>query len=63
MRKYKPKLFWRNKQTQRSFFIKVAAELGFDPLVPENWKHVTKKQLIAKVSYPKKEKRRTLPTK
>jgi len=52
MRKYKPKLFWRNKQTQRSFFIKVAAELGFDPLVPENWKHVTKKQLIAKVPDP-----------
>jgi len=32
-----PKNHWTDKQNRRQFFVRYAAEQGFDPLVPSHW--------------------------
>jgi len=44
--------FWEDIENRRQFFKDVAKELGFDPLVPTNWKKVKKTQIVKrKVAY------------
>ena len=43
-----PKRHWKSIENRRAFFTKFAEEMGFDPLVPENWYPITKKQVKAK---------------
>ena len=43
-----PKRHWKSIENRRAFFTKFAEEMGFDPLVPENWHPITKKQIKAK---------------
>jgi len=40
--------FWENKDNRRQFFLELAKELGFDPMVPENWRKVSDAQILAK---------------
>jgi len=40
--------FWDNKDNRRQFFLELANELGFDPMVPENWHKVSDAQILAK---------------
>ena len=37
-----------DKENRRKFFFDFAAEMGFDPLQPDNWARVTANQIIAK---------------
>lgn len=36
-------------ENRRKFFTEFARERGFDPSVPQNWKNVTKAEVIAKM--------------
>ena len=44
----KSKGYWLDIDNRRKFFLKFAEEKGFDPLVPENWYTITKRQVSAK---------------
>jgi len=48
MSKNKPKGFWKNVKNVRQYFCQYAQEMGFDPTVPENWDHVSVKQMVDK---------------
>ncbi len=44
--------YWRSAENQRKFFIEFASQRGFDPLVPDNWKKIKRKELIEQVGKP-----------
>lgn len=33
----KPMRYWRSSQNRRLFFDKIASDLHFNPLIPDNW--------------------------
>lgn len=37
---------WANQENCREFFTGYAERKGFDPLVPENWYHVRRQDII-----------------
>jgi len=41
-----PNGYWRSIVNRQKYFFELAASLGFDPLVPENWKRATKAHII-----------------
>ncbi len=41
--------FWRNAYNRRKFFIEFASQKGFDPLVPEHWEKIQKREMIKQV--------------
>ncbi len=41
--------YWKSTENQRKFFIELASQNGFDPLVPKNWDKITKKHITKKV--------------
>jgi len=47
-KKINPRGYWRKIEHYRKYFCDFAAEMGFDPFKPENWKTITKAQIIAK---------------
>lgn len=49
-RMHKPKGYWKERENRRTFFIKLAEALRFDPMQANNWTHVIPSQVIAKVS-------------
>ncbi len=40
--------YWSDALNRRKFFIEFATQKGFDPLVPENWRNITRKELAKK---------------
>jgi hypothetical protein len=38
--------YWESKKNRVALFQKIALERGFDPLIPENWYHVTDLSLL-----------------
>jgi len=44
----KPKGYWREREHQRQYLIEFAESMGFDPLVPENWKNITKTMICSR---------------
>lgn len=48
MGKQKPKGYWLRSENRRDFFTKFAAEKGFEPTIPENWKNVTNSQILCR---------------
>jgi len=44
----KPKGYWKIRENRTKFFLDFAAEKGFDPYVPENWRNVTYTELREK---------------
>lgn len=47
----KPRDYWLDIDNRREFFEGIAAELDFDPLVPENWKTVPKRVIAKRVCF------------
>ncbi len=41
--------YWKSAENQRHFFIEFATHNGFDPLLPENWDKITKKDILKQV--------------
>jgi len=41
--------YWEDRLSMRDFFCKLAAEKQFDPMIPSNWKKVTRKDIVTKV--------------
>ena len=39
---------WADVQHRRDFFCRLGEEMGFDPLRAENWKRVTKSQVLSR---------------
>lgn len=44
----KPKGYWLDIQNRRQFFTQFAADMGFDPLRPENWRSITNAHIVKK---------------
>lgn len=50
---YSARGYWANNQNLRKFFDKFAQDNQFDPLIPDNWYPITRRQIIlAGVSFP-----------
>lgn len=47
--KVKPKGFWLDSTHRRNYFLDFAREMGFDPRNPDNWKNITRIQVIEKM--------------
>ena len=41
--------YWEDRLSMRDFFCKFAVEKQFDPMIPLNWKKVTRKHIVSKV--------------
>jgi len=47
-KRIKEKGYWKKSENRRKFFCEFARQMGFDPLVPENWENVSLSKLLKK---------------
>ena len=43
----RPNGFWASAENRRKVFCEFAEEMGFDPLLPENWNNITWQQVCS----------------
>mgnify|MGYP006983421236 FL=1 len=39
--------YWLDRENRKKFFLEMAAEMGFDPMKPQNWAHVSGVHILA----------------